>query len=129
MSSSRPADLTQCSPGPVPVSPLTTPPNSDVSRQGSAVWTRLAKVPFFYWGVIFLGFGQLIYFSAIFLSILRLLTFHLQPFVPTIQSMLWASGAPSTIGVLLIGADLAFMLPLKRRLGRHQVSAMNGVPF
>jgi hypothetical protein len=97
-------------------------------RARSSIVANLARVPFFYWGVIFLGFGQLIYFFGILLSILRLLTLHLEPLVPTIQRMLWVSGLPSTIGVLLVGIDLAFMLPLKRRLARRPVLPLTEAP-
>ena len=127
MSSPRPVDL-QRSAVPVAVTPIATPPNSDVGLEHSTISAYLAKIPFFYWGVIFLCFGQVVYFLAIFLSILRLLTLHVQRFVPAIQSMLWASGMPSTIGLLLIAADLAFMLPLKRRIGRHVVSPLTAEP-
>jgi hypothetical protein len=97
-------------------------------RDRSSIVANLARVPFFYWGAIFLGFGQLIYFFGILLSILRLLTLHLEPLVPTIQRMLWVSGLPSTIGVLLVGIDLAFMLPLKRRLARRPVLPLTEAP-
>ena len=109
-----------------PVLPPGTTPERDSDRDRSKVSSRLAKVPFFYWGVLFLCFGQVIYFTGIFLSILRLLTLHLEPLVPTIQRVLWASGVPSTIGVVLVAADLAFMLPLKRRHGRHNVPPLSG---
>jgi hypothetical protein len=69
------------------------------------------------------------YFSAILVSILRVPTLHRTPLIPVIQSILWWSGLPSTIGVVLIGADLVFMLPRKRRLGRHDVSPLSGEPF
>lgn len=98
-------------------------------RARSFVSTQLARVPFFYWGVIFLIFGQVIYFFGIFLSILRLLTLHIEPLVPTIQKILWASGFPTTIGILLVGVDLAFMLPVKRRLARHPVRPLAQEPF
>ncbi len=93
------------------------------------MFTNLARLPFFYWGVIFLGFGLVIYFLGIFLSILRLLTLHVEPLVPIIQRMLWVSGFPTTIGILLLAMDVAFMLPLKRRLARRPVLPLTNDPF
>jgi Glycosyl transferase family 2 len=80
---------------------------------------KLASVPFFYWGMLFICVGQVLYFLSICLSILRLLTFHIEHLVPTIRILLWISGFPTTIGLLLAASDLVLMLPLKRRLGRR----------
>jgi glycosyltransferase involved in cell wall biosynthesis len=86
-------------------------------------------MPLFYWGIVCLLLGQVMYFSAILLSMSRVLTLHLKPLVPAIRSILWASGVPSTLGVALVAADLALLLPLKRKTGRHPVEPLTGEPF
>jgi glycosyltransferase involved in cell wall biosynthesis len=60
-----------------------------------------------------------LYFSAIFLSIIRLLLLQRHLFVDLIAGLLWASGLPTTIGIILIALDLAFLLPLKRSADRY----------
>ena len=42
-------------------------------------------------------------------------------FVGLIAKLLWVSGFPTTIGIILIAIDLALLLPLKRR-GVHRPS-------
>lgn len=74
--------------------------------------------PFFLWGIWALLFGIGMYFAAILLSILRLILLHPHLFVGLIEKLLWLSGFPTTVGLLLIGIDLALFLPLKRRRGR-----------
>jgi hypothetical protein len=69
------------------------------------------------WSLL-IGLG--IYFGAILLSIVRLVLFQPNLFVHTITRLLWISGLPTTIGILLITVDLAAYLPRKRR-GIHCV--------
>jgi len=77
------------------------------------------QLPFFYWGLwaLFIGLG--IYFWAIFLSIVRLALLQQNLFVSAITKLLWISGLPSTIGIILIAIDLAACFPQKRRGVRH----------
>ncbi len=79
-----------------------------------------AELPLFYWGLWSLLIGLGIYFGAIFLSILRLALFHPNLFVGLIAKLLWISGFPTTIGVILIAVDLGAYFPRKRR-GIHSV--------
>src|SRR5271167_3189246 len=79
-----------------------------------------AELPLFYWGLWSLLIGLGIYFGAIFLSILRLALFHPNLFVGLIAKLLWISGFPATIGVILIAVDLGAYFPRKRR-GIHSV--------
>jgi hypothetical protein len=81
---------------------------------------RLAQLPLFYWGIWSLLTGLGIYFAAIFLSILRLALLHQNLFVGLITKLLWMSGFPATIGILLIAIDLGAYFPRKRR-GLHKV--------
>jgi len=70
-----------------------------------------------------------LYFSAIFLSIVRLLLLQRHLFVDLIVDLLWASGLPTTIGIILIAFDLAFLLPLKRRGDRYYSPVCNSPVF
>jgi hypothetical protein len=88
-----------------------------------------ATLPLSYWGIMFLLFGQLCYFLAIGLSLLRVFAYRTEFLVVMTQKMLWASGFPSTIGVLLGVCDLVLVLPLKRRLGRHALPTLPPEPF
>jgi glycosyltransferase involved in cell wall biosynthesis len=69
----------------------------------------------FYWGIwaLFIGIG--LYFAAILLSIVRLMILQPDLFVGFIARLLWISGVPTTIGIILIAVDLGAYLPLKRR--------------
>ena len=67
----------------------------------------LTRIPLCYWGVWALLIGLTLYFSAIFLSVVRLLLLQRHLFVDLIAGLLWASGLPTTIGIILIALDLA----------------------
>jgi len=89
---------------------------------------RVARLPFFYWGLwsLFIGLGT--YFGAILLSIVRLALFQQNLFVGLITKLLWISGFPTTIGIILITVDLAAYFPRKRRI--HHVSPpLRGKPL
>jgi glycosyltransferase involved in cell wall biosynthesis len=70
-----------------------------------------------------------LYFSAIALSIARLLLLQRHLFVDLIAGILWASGLPTTIGIALIALDLAFLLPLKRRVERYSSPQLPDSPL
>ena len=76
------------------------------------------RIQFFYWGMWALMIGLSLYFGAILLSIVRLLLLHRNLFVDLIARLLWTSGFPTTIGIILIAIDLGIYLPLKRRGAR-----------
>jgi glycosyltransferase involved in cell wall biosynthesis len=62
--------------------------------------------------------GLSFYFLGIFLSIFRV-GLHLgEPFRAWNEALVWYSGVPSTLGLLLMGTDLALLLPGKRRRSR-----------
>jgi Glycosyl transferase family 2 len=90
---------------------------------------RFATLPLFYWGIWLLLLGQLLYFIAIGFSLLRVFAFETDFLVAAARKILWASGFPTTIGVLLTVFDLAFVLPLKRRLGRHALPMLPPEPL
>jgi hypothetical protein len=88
----------------------------------------LTTLPLFYWGVVSLCIGQVLYFSAILLSLFRLVIFQTDALVLAIRSLLWVSGGPSTLGVLLIALDLALMFPRKRKFARRMLAPVAREP-
>lgn len=77
------------------------------------------NVPLFFFGTLLILIGLAIYFLGIAFSIFRL-TFHLGvPYRAWNQALTWYSGVPTTVGVLLAAADLAFLLPRKRKSSRR----------
>jgi glycosyltransferase involved in cell wall biosynthesis len=74
--------------------------------------------PFLLWGVllVILGFG--LYVVGNLLSILRLLFQFGPTFHELNEQIVWYSGIPTTLGLLLCGVDLIFMLGRKRRSPR-----------
>lgn len=75
----------------------------------------LGRLPLFYWGMWALLIGVGMYFSAIVLSIVRLLLLQRTLFVGFIEKLLWASGFPTTIGIALIALGLGVYLPVARK--------------
>ncbi len=75
------------------------------------------RKPFFFWGVLLALIGLSTYFLAVLLAIARLpfLAWHRDLLVGPIEMLLWYSGVPSTLGVLLIALDLFILFPFKRR--------------
>jgi len=78
----------------------------------------LARIPLCYWGVWALLIGLSLYFGAILLSIVRLMLLQRDLFVGLIARLLWVSGFPTTISIILIAIDLGLVLPMKRRRDR-----------
>lgn len=83
--------------------------------------TRSKDVPLFFFGSLLIFLGIAIYFFGMFFSIIRL-TLHLgEPFRDLNQAIVWYSGIPSTLGLVLAAADLALLLPGKRRRSLSQM--------
>lgn len=97
--------------------------------RASKLILALTRIPLCYWGIWALLIGLSLYFSAIFLSIVRLLLLQRHLFVDLIADLLWASGLPTTIGIILIALDLTFLLPLKRRGDRYSSPLCNSPVF
>lgn len=73
-----------------------------------------------YWGILLLCVGAAVYFSGIFLSLVRLIFFfHNQQFRQWNTAILWYSGLPVTAAVLLIAADLLLIFPARRKGSRR----------
>src|SRR5215469_6171383 len=78
------------------------------------------NIPLFLFGSLFGLAGITIYFACVVFSIIRL-TLHIgEPLRTWNERILWYSGVPTTIGVLLTVADLALFLPRKRRRSRRE---------
>jgi Glycosyl transferase family 2 len=81
---------------------------------------RSKDVPLFFFGTLLIILGLAIYFFGMLFSMMRL-TLHLgEPFRTINQAIVWYSGIPSTLGLVLAAADLALLLPGKRRRSRVQ---------
>ena len=87
----------------------------------SSRFSRLAEhLPLFYWGILLLCLGAAMYFAGIFLSLVRLaFFFHDQQLREWNSAIVWYSGVPATVAVLLIATDLFLLFPRKRRNPRH----------
>jgi Glycosyl transferase family 2 len=87
----------------------------------STWFSRLAeRLTLFYWGILLLCVAAPIYFAGIFLSMVRLAFFlHNQQFREWNSAILWYSGFPATLAVVLIAADLFLLFPMKRRTPRR----------
>lgn len=94
---------------------MSNEPRPDIAQRE----TSHVRIKFFYWGIWALMIGLSLYFGAILLSIVRLLLLHRDLFVDLIARLLWISGLPTTIGIILIAIDLGIYLPVKRLGGRQ----------
>jgi hypothetical protein len=103
-------------------------PISDGYRAESVNDSSLRRLPFFYWGAWCVAAGLSIYIFSVLVSILRLVLFQPNLFSNTIQQLLWISGFPTTVGLLLIAVDLGLVLPTKRRLARQPIKDLTGPP-
>jgi hypothetical protein len=65
--------------------------------------------------------GFVCYFAGILFSILRIAFALREPFRAWNEAVVWYSGVPVTIGVVLVVLDLALMFPAKRRMARRSV--------
>ena len=72
-----------------------------------------------YWGAICFAFGIAAYLTAILLSLLRVVVWLDEPLRHWIAFVIWYSGVPTTLGIVLITADLALLFPFKRSITRR----------
>jgi hypothetical protein len=79
---------------------------------------RLLRLPLFYWGAWFTLVGVAIYFTGIGFAAVRLVLRLSEPARSWNEKVVWYSGMPSLVGMVLIAADIALMLPTKRRTQR-----------
>jgi cellulose synthase/poly-beta-1,6-N-acetylglucosamine synthase-like glycosyltransferase len=94
----------------------------------------LKDVPLFLFGALFIILGMAMYFFGELVSIIRLMLRLGEPFRSWNEAIVWYSGMPFTLGLILAAADLVLLLPGKRRrslshilepvLDRHCVVAL-----
>ena len=82
--------------------------------------TRPRSIPLFFYGALLIVAGLGIYFFGILLSIFRLVLHLGEPVRTWNNWIIWYSGVPSTFGLLLAAADLALLLPSKRKSSRRE---------
>jgi hypothetical protein len=90
-------------------------PGSKAQAEAEA---RHGEIPLFLFGALFIMLGLAVYFSGIVLSIFRLVLNLAEPFRRWNEAIIWYSGVPSTVGLVLAAADLVFLLPGKRTRAR-----------
>jgi len=88
-----------------------------------------SRLRLFYWGLWALIIGLGLYFTGILVSILRLALLQPNLFVGLITRLLWISGVPTTIGLILITVDLTICFPLKRELDRTIPAPFSEAPL
>ena len=71
--------------------------------------------PLFFFGTLLVISGLAVYFVGILFSVVRLILHLGEPFRTWNAAIVWYSGIPSTVGLGLVGLDLALLLPAKRR--------------
>lgn len=76
--------------------------------------------PLFFYGALLSLLGFAIYWSGILFSVVRLALHLGEPFRSWNEAIIWYSGLPCTLGLLLAIMDLALLLPRKRMLSRHE---------
>lgn len=81
--------------------------------------SRARTIPLLYWGLLLTLAGIGIYFLGIVASIIRLALRPGADWRAWNEALLWYSGVPATIGIVLITADIALAFPERRRIGRR----------
>ena len=80
----------------------------------------LRQIPFFFYGTLLGLLGLALYFLGILFSVVRLFLNLGEPFQHWNELVIWYSGIPTTLGIVLAALDLAFLFPGKRRRSRHE---------
>jgi len=88
------------------------------AKRRLAPFQRAMTAPFLLWGVLLVILGFALYLLGNLLSILRLLLQLGPVYEQWNQDVVWYSGIPTTLGLLLCGIDLLFMLGRKRQSPR-----------
>lgn len=93
------------------------PQSPDASRRITRL-NRAMSAPFLLWGGLFVILGFALYLLGVLLSLVRLVLRLGPTFYEWNQEIIWYSGVPTTVGILLCAVDLIFMLGRKRRSPR-----------
>jgi len=76
-------------------------------------------LPLAFLGSLMLCVGLSVYLFGILISMVRLALLLGEPWHVFTARVIWYSGLPSTLGIILIGMDFLFLLPNKRRISRN----------
>lgn len=82
------------------------------------------RVSLVYWGLLCWLFGIACYTVGIVLSLARVLFWLDDPLRTWVAYVLWYSGIPTTIGLLLILFDIFVVLPYRRQIERREDAAV-----
>lgn len=93
------------------------PQSPGASRRMSRL-NRAMSAPFLLWGGLFVIAGFALYLLGILVSLVRIVLRLGPAAYEWNQEIIWYSGVPTTVGVLLCAVDLIFMLSRKRRSPR-----------
>lgn len=93
------------------------PQSPGASRRMSRL-NRAMSAPFLLWGGLFVIAGFALYLLGILVSLVRIVLRLGPAAYEWNQEIIWYSGVPTTVGVLLCAVDLIFMLGRKRRSPR-----------
>src|SRR5262245_812291 len=81
---------------------------------GASAIRRRNLIPLFFFGTLLVLFSATLYFFGMLFSIFRLLLGLGEPYRTWNEAIVWYSGIPCTLGIILAALDLAFLLPAKR---------------
>src|SRR5512133_879554 len=76
-------------------------------------------LPLAFLGSLMLCVGLSVYLFGILVSMVRLALQLGEPWHVFTARVIWYSGLPATLGIMLIGMDFLFLLPNKRRISRN----------
>jgi hypothetical protein len=87
------------------------------------------RVPLLLYGLLLIGGGLAVYLAGVLVALLRKLLLPSPALAALNQEIFWTSGIPVLLGILLVAADLAFLMPRKRRTHgvRFDVPAITAV--
>jgi len=88
--------------------------NQEESRAG----VRRLTAPLFFYGALLATLGLAVHFLGILFSSVRLLLFLEEAFWKSNDAVIWFSGLPCTLAIIVAFADIAVLLPRNRRFSR-----------
>ena len=94
-----------------------------------AVRWSLWRAPFLYWGTLLTIAGVVTYLAGVGLSIVRLVLQLGPEWKHANELLIWYSGGPTTVGLLLVSLDMFWLLPRKRRARRTVETRDAGGPL
>ncbi|MEA2604701.1 MAG: hypothetical protein QOF89_5693 [Acidobacteriota bacterium] len=77
--------------------------------------SKMRAAPWLLYGLLLIGGGLTVYLCGVLLVLSGKLLLPPPAFAALSQGIVWYSGIPVFVGILLVAADLVFLVPLKRR--------------